>query len=84
MNLNIGTCRTFGYLESVRGHLYGVRMQKSSGICIPTYDAIGMTFRPQVDAIGTPSDFSSVYPWRDIKTVKVDADKNILCTIDDA
>jgi hypothetical protein len=72
------------YLESVRSHLYGVRMQKSSGICIPTYDAIGMTFRPQVDAIGTPSDFSSVYPWRDIKTVKVDADKNILCTIDDA
>jgi hypothetical protein len=72
------------YLESVRGHLYGVRMQKSSGICSPTYDAIGMTFRPQVDAIGTPSDFSSVYPWRDIKTVKVDADKNILCTIDDA
>ncbi|NCB66806.1 MAG: hypothetical protein EOM48_11665, partial [Bacilli bacterium] len=72
------------YLESVRSHLYGVRMQKSSGICIPTYDAIGMTFRPQVDAIGTPSDFSSVYPWRDIKTVKVDENKNILCTIDDA
>jgi hypothetical protein len=72
------------YLESVRGHLYGVRMEKSSGICTPTYDAIGMTFRQQVDTIGTPSDFSSVYPWRDIKTVKVDEDKNILCTIDDA
>ena len=72
------------YLESVRGHLYGVRMEKSSGICTPTYDAIGLQFRPQVDTIGTPSDFSSVYPWRDIKTVKVDADKNILCTIDDA
>ncbi len=72
------------YLESLRSHLYGVRMHKISGICSPTYDAIGMTFRPQVDAIGTPSDFSSVYPWRDIKTVKVDADKNILCTIDDA
>mgnify|MGYP007050175424 CR=1 FL=1 len=80
VNLNTRTT----YLESVRGHLYGVRMQKSSGICIPTYDAIGMTFRPQVDTIGTPSDFSYVYPWRDIKTVKVDADKNILCTIDDA
>ena len=72
------------YLESVRSHLYGVRMQKISGICSPTYDAIGLEFRPQIDVIGTPSDFSSVYPWRDIKTVKVDADKNILCTIDDA
>ena len=50
------------YLESVRGHLYGVRMEKSSGICTPTYDAIGLQFRPQVDTIGTPSDFSSVYP----------------------
>ena len=72
------------YLESVRGHLYGVRMQKISGICSPTYDAIGLEFRPQIDTITNPSDFSSVYPWRDIKTVKVDANKNILCTIDDA
>lgn len=72
------------HLESVGGHLYGVRMQKISGICSPTYDAIGLEFRPQIDTISTPSDFSSVYPWRDIKTVKVDADKNILCTIDDA
>ncbi len=63
---------------------YGVRMTKSSGANVRLYDASLLTYRRQIDTIGTPSDFSSHYPWSGIKSVKVDADKNILSVIGDA
>jgi hypothetical protein len=42
-----------------------------------------MTYRQQIDAVGALSDFSLVYPWSEIKTVKVNADGAILATIDE-
>ncbi len=63
---------------------YGVRMTKSSGTNVRLYDAATLTYRRQVDTISTPSDFSAHYPWSGIKTVKVDADGNILSVIGNA
>lgn len=65
------------------GHVYGVKMSRTTGITVYTDDAVGMTYRQQIDAVGALSDFSLVYPWSEIKTVKVNADGAILATIDE-
>ena len=64
------------------GHIYGARMNRTTGIVEYTDDAVGMTYRQQINVVGQKSDFSSVYPWSEIKTVKVDQHGNILTTID--
>ncbi len=65
-----------------KGHMYGCRMSKTTGISERLYEAVGLEYRQQIDTVGQKSDFSSVYPWSDILTIKVDKDGKVLCTID--
>jgi len=74
----------FNALEASRIHRYGLKMNKTTGAFTRLYDAYGKTFRRHVDTLGTLSDFSTLFPWKDMKTVKVDASRNILSVIGDA
>ena len=65
-----------------QGHIYGCKMNKATGIVEPTHEAVGLTYRQQINTVGERSDFSNVYPWSEIITVKVDPDGVILTTID--
>lgn len=68
--------------DKYKGHIYGCKMNQTTGIVVPTHEAVGLTYRQQIGTVGERSDFSSVYPWSEIITVKVDKDGKILTTID--
>ena len=68
--------------DKYKGHIYGCKMNQTTGIVVPTHEAVGLTYRQQIGTVGERSDFSSVYPWSEIITVKVDKDGAILTTID--
>lgn len=64
------------------GRIYGCKMNKATGIVEPTHDAVGLKYRQQINTVGERSEFSNVYPWSEIITVKVDPDGQILTNID--
>ena len=65
-----------------QGHIYGCKMNKATGIVEPTHEAVGLTYRQQINTVGERSDFSNIYPWSEIITVKVDPNGVVLTTID--
>lgn len=68
--------------DKYKGHIYGCKMNQTTGIVVPTHESVGLTYRQQINTVGERSDFSNVYPWSEIITVKVDPDGVILTTID--
>lgn len=68
--------------DKYKGHIYGCKMNQTTGIVVPTHESVGLTYRQQIGTVGERSDFSNVYPWSEIITVKVDKDGKILTTID--
>ena len=74
----------FKALEASRIHRYGMKTNKVTGTHTRLYDAVGKTFRRQVDTIDEVSDFTALYPWSNMKTVKVNAARDILSIIGDA